>query len=341
MGPSFQMLWDCPTCGAKALLGVTHRHCPSCGSPQDPEARYFPEPGSEVVAEGHKWVGSDKICQYCESPTGAASAHCGNCGAALEGAGVVKLIEDPLVVRRTAIPAADEGPADSRPGNRLSRAFTKDLDPKMWIPWIVFVALLAGIGVYFWLNSTKERIVQVAEQSWTRTLSIETFGPVSGSDWCDRVPGGAQIHERTSEVRSHRKIPDGESCTDRRVDQGDGSFRIEQDCETSYRDEPVYDDWCRWTAVRWHPDGSLVERGAAARAPVWPEFVSTGDGLGARRESGRDESWSVVVRDLSDGKSFTCSAPGPTGARLIPSSRWVLPVTRLGTPRCERIQPAP
>ena len=42
---TFQMLWDCPTCGSTKLLGAEHRHCPSCGSPQQDNLRYFPQPG--------------------------------------------------------------------------------------------------------------------------------------------------------------------------------------------------------------------------------------------------------------------------------------------------------
>ena len=39
---SYEMFWDCEYCGSSKLLGITHRHCPNCGAPQDPEKRYFP-----------------------------------------------------------------------------------------------------------------------------------------------------------------------------------------------------------------------------------------------------------------------------------------------------------
>lgn len=28
----YEMFWDCAFCGTTALLGVTNRHCPSCGA---------------------------------------------------------------------------------------------------------------------------------------------------------------------------------------------------------------------------------------------------------------------------------------------------------------------
>ena len=42
----------------KALLGDSHRHCPTCGAAQDPTKRYFPEPGTEVEARNHQFVGA-------------------------------------------------------------------------------------------------------------------------------------------------------------------------------------------------------------------------------------------------------------------------------------------
>lgn len=328
MGPSFQMLWDCPTCGAKGLLGVTHRHCPSCGSPQDPEARYFPEPGSEVVAEGHKWVGSDKICQYCESPNGAASAHCGNCGAALEGADAVKLVEDPLVVREA--PASPRGLRPRPSGGSLVRK----------VLLVVGIVLVAAFALFLWMRSTTDRTVLVVDARWERRVLVERFGPVQGSGWCDQAPSDGRLDGRRSKVRSHERIPDGESCTDRRVDQGDGSFRIESDCRTTYREEPIYDDWCTWTVVRWQPAGELLTQGTRAATPVYAAFAPEGDGLGARREAGRRESWSVRLREAS-GREHVCTFPAGDGTRFAEGTSWTIPVRRTGAPRCELAKPTP
>lgn len=327
MGPSFQMLWDCPTCGAKALLGVTHRHCPSCGSPQDPEARYFPEPGSEVVAQGHKWVGSDKICRYCGSPNGAASAHCGNCGAALDGAAEAKLVEDPVVVRKPA--AVSSGAPARRSGGSLVRKVLAG----------VVLVLVAVLALVLWMRSTTDRSVRVVDSRWERRVLLERFGPVQGSGWCDQAPSDGRLQGRTSKVRSHDRIPDGESCSDRRVDQGDGSFRIETDCRTTYREEPVYDDWCTWTVVRWQPAGELLTQGTRAATPVWAAFTSEGTGMGSRREAGRRESWSVRLREAS-GKEHVCNFPEASGSRFVEGSTWTIPVRRTGAPRCELAKPA-
>ena len=44
----YEMLWDCPQCGTLGLLGDSHRHCPTCGTAQDPTKRYFPKPAAEL-----------------------------------------------------------------------------------------------------------------------------------------------------------------------------------------------------------------------------------------------------------------------------------------------------
>ena len=41
----FEMLWDCDHCDARGLLAKSQRHCANCGAPQNPDKRYFPQPG--------------------------------------------------------------------------------------------------------------------------------------------------------------------------------------------------------------------------------------------------------------------------------------------------------
>lgn len=82
---TFQMLWDCPSCGSKGLLGVDHRHCPNCGAVQEENLRYFPAPGQRV-ATARKNQGPDVECQFCGTPCGGADNNCMNCGAPLKDA---------------------------------------------------------------------------------------------------------------------------------------------------------------------------------------------------------------------------------------------------------------
>lgn len=81
---TFQMLWDCPSCGSKGLLGVDHRHCPNCGAVQEENLRYFPSP-NQRVATIRRNQGPDVECSFCGTPCGGADNCCMNCGAPLKG----------------------------------------------------------------------------------------------------------------------------------------------------------------------------------------------------------------------------------------------------------------
>ncbi|MCB9495645.1 MAG: zinc ribbon domain-containing protein [Fibrobacteria bacterium] len=322
---SFQMLWDCPRCGTRGLLGVSHRHCPSCGTAQDPAKRYFPEPGSEVEALGHQWVGVDRSCPYCQSPNSAKAVHCVNCGSNLDGASEVGLVQDGG--------AALEPPPDRNPPPPPPRK------GRPWWPWVVGIVVLAGLAI-FWSLRSSPRKVEVVSRSWERSISVERFGPLSSGSWCDEVPGDASTTGRSSRQRSTRSVEDGQTCSDRRVDQGDGSFRVEQECHTNYREEPIYDDWCSWTAMRWQFETRIVARGGEDTPPRWPAFEPSGSGIGALREAGREEIWPVVFRARDGEKQWTCRLPSELGTRCRLESRWILPVRRVGGAVCSQLKPA-
>ena len=78
------MLWDCKFCGKQKLLGLTHRHCPSCGAPQNAADRYFPSDADRVLAADHEYAGADILCAKCGQANGRKAKHCGGCGAPLD-----------------------------------------------------------------------------------------------------------------------------------------------------------------------------------------------------------------------------------------------------------------
>lgn len=64
------------------------------------------------------------------------------------------------------------------------------------------------------------------------------------------MPSDAYNVFRYREVRSHKQVPDGQTCSTQRRDQGDGSYSTERVCYTNYRSEPVYDYRCHYTVLR-------------------------------------------------------------------------------------------
>jgi hypothetical protein len=168
----------------------------------------------------------------------------------------------------------------------------------------------------------RDAVASVTGHAWERSISIEVFGPTRDSAWCDSLPGEAYDVSRSREVRDHRQIPDGEDCTTQRIDQGDGTFREERSCTPRYRQEPVYDDKCTFTANRWsqarveHANGSDL-------APVWPEVeVREGECAGCEREGGRSARYRVRFAG-ADGQHFECSFDDESRwRRFTPGSRW-------------------
>jgi hypothetical protein len=77
------MLWDCESCGTRKLLGVDHRHCPSCGAVQDENRRYFP-PQDEAVPTDYD-PDPDHECPYCGTPNSRRANNCVNCGGPMDG----------------------------------------------------------------------------------------------------------------------------------------------------------------------------------------------------------------------------------------------------------------
>jgi hypothetical protein len=156
------------------------------------------------------------------------------------------------------------------------------------------------------------------------------------------MPSGAYDVRRSREVRSERQIPDGETCTTRRVDQGDGTYREEQDCRPRYRSEPVYDDRCRFTVDRWEVVRELKAAGAGtAPEPHWPDLRSArlGSCRGCEREGKRREAYRVRFRTAA-GKEFDCEFPQQRWRGVAEGSRWIVKESALvGSAFCSTLKP--
>jgi hypothetical protein len=286
---TYEMLWDCASCGTRGLLGKSNRHCPNCGAVQNPEWRYFPEPGKEKEVTNYTFEGTDRTCPYCATPNGAKANNCKNCGAALDGSQAVQHILDdrtaPLPQGRKAAPA---------PNQLAGRSGCSGV--------VYIIAAVAGALFLFFLIAVlwkKEVHVKVAGHRWQREIAIERYAARSESSWCDSMPGDAYSIRRSREQRSTRSIPDGEECTTSNRDNGDGTFTRVENCHPKYREEPVYDDKCYYTVNRWGRERAVTSAGASlVPAPTWPavSLARTGQCLGCEREGARSEHYFVQLR---------------------------------------------
>lgn len=319
----YEMLWDCTQCGTKGLLGDSHRHCPTCGAAQDPTKRYFPEPGQEVEARNHQFVGADWSCAYCSSPNSAAAAYCTNCGAGKDGTKPVAMVVDTAAA--LAPVAAATPPATPRSG---------------WWRWAFAVIALTVVALGILFTSKHETTATVAGKTWQREIQIEQFGPVSDSAWCDSVPGDAYSISQSREQRSTRRIEDGQTCHDTRTDKGDGTFVKRQECTPRYREEPVYDNRCRFQVNRWRSYRSVKAGPQTSASPMWPTLGNinslTVNSPGAERAGQRSESY--VLQLQAGGNNWTCNVPESVWSKYAQGSTTPLQVRTVGGADCASLK---
>lgn len=262
----YEMLWDCDHCDTKGLLGKTQRHCANCGAKQNPDKRYFPEPGKAQRVDGHQYEGADRTCPACDAPQSAKSTNCTHCGAALDGSKEVRGVVTPVA------------PKPKR---------------KLWPIFAVIAAIILVIfAIWYFFIRTKDVKMTVTAHRWERVIGIEEYGDREDSAWRDQVPADARMVTCHRAERSSKQVKDGERCRMERVDKKDGTFEELKKCTPTYRSEPVYDDRCNFTVRRWiEVDRARVS--GDGLSPAWPtQHVppsNVAETIGARRAGKRDE----------------------------------------------------
>lgn len=286
----FEMLWDCEHCDTRSLLGKTNRYCPVCGAPQDPRRRRFPPPGEETAANT-TYDGADHACPACSTPNGAKAVHCRHCGSPMDGSAAVKRVSDQVDGRSVEVAATPPPPQPRR----------------LW-PWIAGAVLVLFCGVCgVAVTRTKASKATVSGHEWSRSVDVERFGPVKDSAWCDELPSSAYDVSRSKKKRSTNKVADGETCTTRNVDRGDGTFERKQECKPKYKEEPVFDQHCDFKVDRWSKARSVVAKGSLADTPAWPDVTTLrgGSSVGSEREGARHEAYTVRLKGPG-GEAWAC-----------------------------------
>lgn len=308
---TYEMLWDCKFCGTKKLLGKTHRFCPNCGAQQDPTWRYFPSDTEKVAVQDHVYVGADVICKACNTLNGAKAEFCGNCGAPLTDAARAKqgasrtkgdgesFTTEDLKQRQQAgqLPGlAAAAQSTAKRGGLFSR----------WKLIALLAVVLFG-GLVYAFTRTVSASAYVTGFEWERTIAIESMQPLHSKSNCDTMPGDAYSISRSYEQVGSRQVPDGETCRTTQIDQGDGTFREEQRCETTYRSEPVMGYMCTYIVNRWVGASPAAARGDKTNAPYWPSTNVTNCFIvGCTREGGRSERYTLQLKGDGD-RPFECA----------------------------------
>jgi len=337
MSEVYEMQWDCQFCGTTKLLGKTHRFCPNCGAPQDPKSRYYPSDEEKVAVKDHVFVGADKVCTSCNTLNSAESEFCQNCGAPLTESVGVGSIEAQTAAEGVAF--TNSGSRDvtrERHESEMMRVGVmknKNDDGTNWkvigiVGGVIAVIAVALFAMFFW----KQEATVVAEShSWEREIRVDEYVAFTEQNWHDSAPFGDEVFRGmcVSKERSQRQVPDGETCSNVRVDQGDGTFRQERQCQTKYRSEPVYDDWCTFTGKRWQYERSVSTTGSSiSETPKWGNVALNCDdqrSIGCEREAERIEKYYVQFAGDKDVK-YKCDFPQTQWETIKIESVWTVQV---------------
>lgn len=341
-GKTYEMMWDCGACGTPKLLAKTHRHCPTCGSPQDPTWRYFPPDDEKVAVEDHQFVGKDKVCDACGTPNSADAGFCGACGSDLDTAreAGTRAEQSAAEGQSFAEDDADKAAAEHRARQKAAREAKEQAQreahgapPKssgggakklaiVAAGMAALIAVIACIGIFTW---KKEAVLINTGHSWARTIEVEQKKTVTESAWDDEVPRGATVQSCSKQKRSTKKVADGQTCSTKRKDNGDGTFTEREVCKTKYRSEPVYGQKCRYSIDKWVTSRTAKASGKGmSPEPHWPDpkLKKTGNCLGCEREGSKKETYTLTFKDTSDKKVHSCNVKSGVWKKVKPKTKW-------------------
>lgn len=341
----YEMLWNCKFCGTEKLLGKTHRFCPNCGATQDPEWRYYPADDEKVAVKDHVYVGADHTCPSCGTLQAANVKFCTRCGAPQDAAEAVKAqaARSGSSFTTEDLHTRQQREFDQMTGRDSLASRGTKAKPRSPIMTIVIVGIILAVvgGILFAIFASREAVVYADGFEWERVVYVEELRSVPGRSVCSSMPAGAYAVDRRREQVDTRRVPDGESCTNRQVDNGDGTFRQERVCQTVYRDEPVYGDVCYYTIDLWQPDRESRLSGDKTTEIVWPDprLSPTGNCRGCERESGREEIYTLILRD--GDKRYECQITPELWQATRVEDTFKLQVQQVGgAPRCNTLERA-
>jgi RNA polymerase subunit RPABC4/transcription elongation factor Spt4 len=343
----YEMLWDCKYCSTKKLLGKTHKFCPVCGAQQDPEWRYYPSDEEKVAVKDHVFVGADKICPNCSSLNVADAEFCTRCGAPQSAASAVKAQAARDAATSAGLTGVQSFQTEDLDARQMAEKFphlrpkaAASKRPKWLFPVIGAVVLGVIAFVLFAVFAKRDESGYVSALNWERSIDIERYVAVQNSQICPAPADAYNVSSRYEQVGS-RQVPDGETCSSRQVDQGDGTFRQERVCTTRYRSEPVYDDVCYYTVNRWGFSRTVEANSATSANLAWPVTnlnSAVGNSsrcsgllpvLGCEKEGTRKETYQVIIT-MDNGRTQTCEVPFDEWQEITVESTFTFKVRVIG-----------
>lgn len=279
---------------------------------------------------------SDWYCDFCDSYNPAAAKFCRNCGASREDTS-----GETYEQRMGAMARTYDSKGNLVAERDLSKRTKKEAKPAApkpevgnkgsapgFIKWVILgIVAVAIIGIIAAVLTPKTRKLEVAGFDWERNIAIEQLQTVDESDW--ELPAGARLDHKSQEIRSYNQVLDhyeevpyevSEEVLDHyetyttEVDNGDGTFDVEQheepvyrtETHTEYREEPiyvsvpVYDTKYYYKIERWVHERD-VTTSKDDHKPTWGKVELSGPtgeyGTGEEREGDRTGTYGLTDKD--------------------------------------------
>ena len=275
---------------------------------------------------------TDWYCDYCDSYNPATVDVCRNCGAQREMTSGVTYAQTMGQVARTydakgnlvkERDLSNRTKPKPQPQTPVSAPASKS---PFGIVRLVILGILAVMLVSCVVSCLvpKTKKITVDSFDWERTVSIEQLKTVDESDWS--LPDKARLDHKSREIREYQQVLDhyeevpyqvSEEVLDHyetyttTVDNGDGTFEVEEHQEpvykteyhTEYRREPVYvsvpiyDTKYYYQIEKWVPERDVTTSGKDHK-PYWGETKlapASGEyGTGEEREGQKTGTYGVT-----------------------------------------------
>ncbi len=206
---------------------------------------------------------------------------------------------------------------------------------KGWLIGLGGAAAIGG-GVLWWTHDVN---VLVIGHHWETHIQIENLGARSQESWCNEMPNDAYNIKRSMKVRETKQIKDGETCTNIKEKQPDGSFKEKHECTPKYRSEPVHDSSCQFDINRWGLARTISKTGDG-KTLQWGTFQlkCTGEMFGCERESNRKTKLFLSLKDPENQQIYRCEVPENIWQTTQTNSKLTLKVSNVtGGERCSSI----
>ena len=339
MSTIVEMVWDCPYCHTKGILG--HKYiCPNCGRRRTKETKFY-LPDVDKVVEEPIDKRPDWYCDSCGSYNKAADSNCSSCGAPhtdityFDVQGQLKTATDPIAENiSTPDGGKNDGNVDYEPLLPHKSALNLAPTQRHRNTFSIVIAILAiFLGIILW---PKSKVITVNRTDWSRSIQIEQNTLVEENDWS--LPADAvellytrqEIHhydhvldhyETVTEYKT-REVFDGYDTYYTYNDLGNGyaervehqtpKYRTESYTETHeepvYRDEPVYRTKYYYTIWRYkyHHSVTVSDYSDITHTvePYWPKYQLSNK----QRVGARIENYSITcTKKGKKEKTYTCN----------------------------------